>query len=155
VARPSKLTAHVRERIAQAVSSGASYRAAALSAGVAESTVRSWLARGRAEQGARRHARGERPYVELVEAVEQAAGRAEVRAAVLIAKAAESDWRAAAWFLERRDPETFGPPAARLEHSGPGGGPVTLDALGLDLDRLSDRDLASLQRILVKGTEEP
>jgi hypothetical protein len=34
-----------------------------------------------------------------------------------------------------------------LEHTGPGGGPVELDGLGLDLSKLSDRDLASLQRI--------
>jgi hypothetical protein len=36
----------------------------------------------------------------------------------------------------------------RLEHVGPDGGPVEIDQLGLDLSKLSDRDLASLQRIL-------
>jgi hypothetical protein len=35
----------------------------------------------------------------------------------------------------------------QVEHVGPGGGPVELDGLGLDLSNLSDRDLASLQRI--------
>jgi hypothetical protein len=123
MARPSKLSAEVREQIALCVSGGASYRAAALSSGIGE----------------------------LLEAVEQAAARAKVRAAAQIAKAAEADWRAAAWFLERRDPETFGPPTARLEHSGPDGGPMTLDALGIDLDRLSDRDLATLQRIFARA----
>jgi DNA-directed RNA polymerase specialized sigma24 family protein len=75
MARPSRLTPRLRERIALAVSSGTSYRAAAQSAGVAESTLHSWLARGRAEQGARRGAPGERPYVKLLEAVEEASAR--------------------------------------------------------------------------------
>jgi hypothetical protein len=35
-----------------------------------------------------------------------------------------------------------------VEHVGPGGGPVELDGLGLDLAKLTDRDLASLQRIV-------
>jgi hypothetical protein len=37
-----------------------------------------------------------------------------------------------------------------LEHTGPDGGPVVPDALG-DLSKLSDRDLASLQRILTRA----
>jgi transposase-like protein len=151
MARPTKLTPAVREKIVQAVAACSSYRAAALYAGVADSTLRSWLARGRAEQGATKRVRGEAPYVELVASLERAAAIAEVRAAGQIAKAGETDWRAMAWFLERRDPETFGPPAARLEHTGPDGSPIALDALGIDLDGLTDRDLASLQRILARA----
>jgi transposase-like protein len=154
VARPSKLTPALRGRIALAVSGGASLRAAAQVSGVADSTLRSWLARGRSEQGARKRARGELPYVELLEAVERAGARAEVRAAALIAKAAETDWRAAAWYLERRDPETFGPPKLALEHTGVDGGPVKLDGLGLDLSKLSDRDLAALQRIAGRASSD-
>jgi transposase-like protein len=44
--RPRKLTIGLRERIAQAVSHGSSYRAAAQAAGIGESTLHSWLARG-------------------------------------------------------------------------------------------------------------
>lgn len=156
MARPSKLTPALRERISQALSAGASYRAAAVSAGVGDSTLRAWLARGRVEQAAGRPARGtqraikrarrEAPYVELLESVEQAAARAEVRAALLIAKAAETDWRAAAWFLERRDPATFGQRLA-LEHTGPEGGPVELAGLGVDLSGCTDAELEILQKV--------
>jgi hypothetical protein len=38
----------------------------------------------------------------------------------------------------------------QVEHVGPEGGPVQFDALG-DLSKLSDRDLASLQRILARA----
>lgn len=146
MARPSKLTPRLRERIALAVSSGASYRAAAASAGVAESTLHLWLARGRAEQGAARRARGEARYVLLVEAVEQASARAEVRAAALFSRAAENDWRAAAWFLERRDPQTFGRRLS-VEHTGDDG-PVTIDAL---LEGCSDEELEVLQAVAMRA----
>ncbi len=149
MARPSRLTPRLREQIALAVSSGTSYRAAAQSAGVAESTLHSWLARGRAEQGARRGAPGERPYVKLLEAVEEASARAEVRAAALISRAAENDWRAAAWFLERRDPETFGRRLA-VEHTGDD--PVTIDAL---LDGCSDEELEVLQAVATRARRRP
>jgi transposase-like protein len=147
MARPSKLTPVLRERIELAVSSGCTYRAAAMSAGIAESTFHSWMARGRAEQGATKRAPGEQPYVLLVDAVEEAAARAEVRASVLIAKAAETDWRAAAWFLERRDPETFGPPRQRLEHAT-----VTADELLAELlDQATDEELEILQGVAARA----
>lgn len=40
----------------------------------------------------------------------------------------------------------------QVELAGPDGGPVKLDGLGLDLEKLSDRDLASLQRIAARAT---
>jgi transposase len=143
--RPSKLTPRLRGRIALAVSAGTSYKAAAQSAGVAESTLHSWLARGRAEQGARRQDASERPYVRLLEAVEQASGRAEVRAAELITKAAETDWRAAAFYLERRDPETWGKHLA-VEHSADP--ERTFDQL---LDLCTDEELAILQDVAARA----
>ena len=54
--------------------------------------------------------------------------------------------------LRSRRPEVYSE-RHRLEHAGPDGGPVKVDAVdGLgDLSKLSDRDLASLQRILNKA----
>ena len=149
--RPAATVAQA-EAIALAVSAGASYRAAAQSAGVAESTLHSWLARGRAEQGATKRAPGEQSYVLFVDAVEEAAARAEVRTAALIAKAAETDWRAAAWLLERRDPETFGPPRQRLEHAT-----VTADELLSELlDQATDEELEILQAVATRArSSEP
>jgi hypothetical protein len=101
----------------EAISGGASYSAAAQGAGLSPSTLHSWLARGRAERDARHPDRTERAYVRLVEAVERASAGAEVAAAMVITTAAnKGDWRAALAFLERRDPETWGPPRLRVEH---------------------------------------
>jgi hypothetical protein len=56
------------------------------------------------------------------------------------------DVRLIEFLLKARKPDVYREHHL-LEHTGPDGGPVQLDGLGLDLSKLSDRDLASLQRI--------
>jgi hypothetical protein len=138
-----KLTPKVRQAIGRAVSAGSSYRAAAECAGVSDRTLRSWLARGRAERDAPRLAAGEAPYVRLVESLERAGARAEVRAAALITKASEMDWHAAAWFLSRRDPESWGTRVA-VEHDDSAG---TFEQL---LEEATDEELAVLQDLAMR-----
>jgi hypothetical protein len=66
------------------------------------------LARGRAElehQGTGGSPRArERRYLEFLEAVTRASAVAEVHAVAIVREAMAADWRAAAWFLERRYP---------------------------------------------------
>lgn len=139
------MTPAVRKRVEQAILAGSSFRAAAEFAGVAESTFHSWLARGRAEEGARRRDPGERCYVLLAQAVEQASGRAEVRAAMTITKAQETDWRAAAFFLERRDPANWGKHLA-IEHTEEPD--RTFDEL---LNEATDEELEILQALAIRA----
>lgn len=56
------------------------------------------------------------------------------------------DVRLIEFLLRSRRPEVYRE-HHQIEHVGPSGGPVALDGLGLDLSKLTDRDLASLQRI--------
>ena len=86
------------------------------------------MALERAERGARTWARGEAPYARLVEAVDGATAGAEVRAAALITRATEDDWRAAAFFLECRDPANLGK-RLPVEHEHTDDGAGTFDAL--------------------------
>lgn len=51
------------------------------------------------------------------------------------------------FLLKARRPDMYREHHA-VQLAGPDGGPVQIDELGLDLSKLSDRDLASLQRIL-------
>jgi hypothetical protein len=132
----------VRKRIALAVESGSSYAAAAEFASVTDRTMRSWLARGRAEQDARKPDRTERCYVLLLEAVELASARAEVRAAATITRAAQEDWRAALAFLERRSPAEWGKRLA-VEHSDEPA--PTFEKL---FDLCTDEELELLQAVL-------
>lgn len=59
------------------------------------------------------------------------------------------------FLLKARKPETYRE-RQLLEHTGVDGGPITVDAvdpLG-DLSKLSDRELATLQRLLTKARDE-
>ncbi|MGH2973610.1 MAG: transposase [Solirubrobacterales bacterium] len=98
MARPTKLTPEVAERIVNAVRAGNYYEPAARSAGISPATFHRWIARGKREtKGA---------YYDFYESVERASAEAQVHAVALIKKAAaDGEWRAAAYFLERRHPE--------------------------------------------------
>jgi hypothetical protein len=114
IGRRTKLTPEIQSKLVQAISLGTSYEAAATYAGVSRETVRSWLRRGE------RETRG--IYHEFAEAMKVADGKATVACLATIRSAAQNDWKAAAWLLERRHPNEFG--RARLEITGPNGGPL-------------------------------
>ena len=98
--RPSLLSRDVRDRLLAAIRTGATRRAAAASAGIGLATFHRWLERGQ-------HARsGE--YRDFRDAVRQADAHAEYVLLRRIARASRTDWRAAAWILERRFPHKYG-----------------------------------------------
>lgn len=94
MARPTKLTPEVQERIVSAIRAGCFAETAAEYAGISASTFYEWMERGR---------RAEAGYKEFFEAVQQALAEAEVVHVGRVSKAAhEGDWRASAWWLSRR-----------------------------------------------------
>jgi transposase len=97
--RHSKLTAGVQEIFVETIARGGTQKAAAAMAGVGRETLRIWMQRGRA---------GEEPYASFEEAIRVADARAQDRRVRIIDEASEEDWRAAAWWLERRHPEDWG-----------------------------------------------
>jgi hypothetical protein len=74
---------------------------------------------------------------------EEVTDRLEATALVLALK---GDQRLIEFLLKARKPDVYRE-RHQVELAGPDGGPVELDGLGLDLDKLTDRELASLQRI--------
>ncbi len=98
--RPTKLNAEVAEKICRLIRAGNFAETAACAAGIDRDTLRRWLKRGATEK------RG--PYRDLALSLDEAASVAEGRAVALIAKAGETQWQAAAWFLERKHPERWG-----------------------------------------------
>lgn len=86
---------------------------AAAYAGISKDTFFRWLRKGaRAKSGI---------YKDFHDAVEKALADAEVRDVMLIANAAATDWKAAAWRLERKFPDRWGRKerlSADLNHSG-------------------------------------
>ncbi len=101
MARPTKLTPEVTGRILTAIAGGNTRRTAAAYAGIAESTLFDWLERGRATTRGR--------FSEFSEAVTKAEADAVVASVGRIRQAATDNWRAAAWWLEHRHPDDWGP----------------------------------------------
>ena len=115
--RPTKLTPKLQEQVVGYLRAGAYVETAAAAAGISKETLYSWLRRGAAD---------EVPFAAFAEAVEKAQALAEMRDLALIGKAAETEWTAAAWRLERKFPSRYGRRQA-VEVSGPGGGPIQIN----------------------------
>jgi transposase-like protein len=94
----------------------------ARAAGVNPRTLYSWLDKAKA---------GKPGYEEVADLLEHDRAVGQAALAQRIAKASDSDWRAAAWILERRHTETWGR-ADKLQLSG---------GIDLNLGKLSDAEL--------------
>lgn len=140
--RPSEFTAEVEKAILDALAAGASIRSACGAAGIGTTTFYRWLSQAEGAD-APEHFRAFR------DASTRARSQARVAYAAVIRRAAnEGDWRAAAWFLERSEPEEWAQ-RQKLEHSGPAGGPIrTEDTGAIDPSKLSRQQRAALREIL-------
>lgn len=97
--RPTKLTKEVQDKVALAVGLGAPYELAALYAGLDRTTVWDWLKKGENQT--------EGPFREFSNAVKKAEGDGVVGCLASVRKAGQQQWQAAAWWLERKFPESF------------------------------------------------
>ena len=98
--RPSKLTKVLEDKIVMLITAGNYVETACAACGLTRDSYYLWLKKG---------ARGEEPYVSFSDRVNEAMAMAEVRDVMTIEKAAMGGvWAAAAWKLERRNPERWG-----------------------------------------------
>lgn len=93
VGRRCRLTPAVQEKVLTAIRAGTYLEVAARYAGIGRSTLYSWLDRGRKARSGQ--------FLEFLDAVEGAIAQAEVQAVERISAASQTDWKAAAWLLER------------------------------------------------------
>jgi hypothetical protein len=91
--RPTKYTPATVGKFCRAVADGLSYKMAAAAAGISHESVCQW----------------QRQFPEFSERVQLAIAKAEIALVRSIRRtAAKGTWQAAAWLLERRDPERWG-----------------------------------------------
>lgn len=109
IARPTKLTPERADDLVVLLAARVPVEVAARSVNVSRRTLDRWLRRSdlraRVEQA---RAAGPQATDALFEA----------RAVVLILRAAQTDWRASAWWLERKHPERWAARPARLRSGG-------------------------------------
>lgn len=117
MAAPFKLTAAGRRRLLDAIAAGNTRKVAAIHAGIGRSTLLRYLQIGRKQKRGKMR--------DLWDAVKKAENVAVVRNVGLISTAADKNWTAAAWWLERRHPDDW---AKKDKHevTGRNGGPVVI-----------------------------
>ena len=101
--RRTKLTSQRMLVIEKSLRAGSTRKVAAAVVGVGESTFYDWMRAGASDEGSKL-AR------QLVVVVEAAEGEAELRAAAINKAIDKGDWKAAAWWLERRRRQDWGRP---------------------------------------------
>jgi hypothetical protein len=97
--RPSKYTPELGQKLCALLAIGVPISVACRSEGVGKTTLHTWRAQGAA---------GVDPFAAFVAELERALAKAEAAITMHVVKAAQQDWRAGAWWLERRHPERYG-----------------------------------------------
>jgi hypothetical protein len=99
--RPTKFNKEIAETIINLVAQGNYFDTACKVAGIDYTTFRNWIIKGEEEQ------KGQ--FYDFFNAIKRAEAEAEAKRVELILRAGMvEDWKANAWYLERRYPEKWG-----------------------------------------------
>ncbi len=145
MARPSKLSKSVIEKIIRAIHMGCFIDTAAASAGIGRSTFHEWLRRGEDDIKNKKRTLASDLKVQY----DAASATAEHRMLEIIDKAAKNDWKAAAWKLERKWPDRW----ARRQVLSVTRDDGIMSSTLLDLDNLTDGELRTLRELVKKGAK--
>lgn len=145
MARPTKLTIELKEKIVDLVQRGNYIATACIACGISRQTYYRWRLRGKSElkrvdKNPRcRIRKKEKPYVDFLEDTEKADAEAEVLFLEKI-RQGEQGWQSAGWYLERRHFDKWGRKEKR-EITGASGGPVVVKTIkGLNLKNVGILD---------------
>lgn len=110
MARPTKLDETRVKNIVELIRAGNYSETAAQAAGISPATFYNWMNEGREARNKKNKLNArEKSCLEFLEAVEKARGEAEARAVAIVTRAAmDGTWQAAAWYLERTQPDRYG-----------------------------------------------
>jgi hypothetical protein len=114
--RPCLLTKEREVILLKAIEEAMPLKQAAMLAGISYDSLNRWRIKGESDFAPAEF----RDFCKALQRSEAVAMRSLL---TLIHTAGQSDWKAAAWTLERRFPEEYSKPQ-RVEHSGPEGKPI-------------------------------
>ncbi len=156
----SRITHALVTNIAEAVRMGNSTSNAAAALGIQAGTLRGWVKyaeelRLSLQEGLITPSElneRERLLLELDDVLYQAKAQAEVWHVNNIRRAAEGDWKASAWWLERVRPASYGK-QSRVEHTGSGGGPIKIQPVPMEaaLKEMTNDEIRQLQALEVRA----
>lgn len=109
----TKLTKGIQDAIVNAIQMGNYIETAAAVSGVSKNTLYEWLRTGkRAEELSLRTGEPipdvDKPFAKFSDAVNRAQAQSELLAVAIITRAAQTQWQAAAWRLERQHSDRWG-----------------------------------------------
>ena len=112
MARPTKLTKKLAEQLTDLIREGNYMETACAYVGVDSSTVRKWTKRGirereRMEKTGDAVIPNEKIYFDFSKLLEKANAESEMNRIENIKRLSIEDWKASAWFLERRFPQRW------------------------------------------------
>jgi hypothetical protein len=133
--RPTKLTAEVRKKILATIEAGSTLKDAAAYAGICDETLRIWR----------------RDNPDFAAEFYRAEGVAAVAYTLAVKRASDNgDWRAAAWWLERRCPEEWSLKQIH-EVGGKEGAPIPHEhGFTLDPKHCTVEELELLERLMLR-----
>jgi hypothetical protein len=131
--RKTALTPQVHATIVEALRRGNTREDASAIARITSRTLRNWMSRGEAEDA-------EEFYASFAADVLEAETDARTKMIDEIRLAAGKDWKAAAWYLERRDPNWREHRNASVEMTGKDGGPLGLGVIVLPPEQVEDAE---------------
>jgi hypothetical protein len=120
--------------LVKALRAGNTKKDACSIASISEQTFYRWLREGE------NASEGSLPW-QFCESIKKAIAEARARNVVIIQKHAANNWTAAAWWLERSDPESWGK-RDRVEMTGADGGAMEMRML--NENEVSDEELADI-----------
>lgn len=103
--RPSKLTEELKQELLTLIREGNYLDTACACVGIDYRTVCDWIQRGTNTHPTRK---SNQEFVQFVQEYNKAKAEAEKHFISCVRKAADKDWKAAAWTLARRDPLKWG-----------------------------------------------
>jgi hypothetical protein len=109
--RPTAYTAELGEQLCKLVGLGVPIGVACRAEGIGKRTLYRWREFGAA---------GREPYVGFVRKLNRSLAKAEAAITLHVVRAAQRDWRAGAWWLERRHPQRYGAKQTLRLEKGPG-----------------------------------
>ena len=146
IGRKTKLTAEFITDAAKLIAGGNTVATVAAYMGIADSTWYDWMGRGEREKGSL--------FSEFSEAIKKSQSVAKIAMLSVVTQAArDGNWQAAAWFMERTDPDNYGRrDRVKQEITGKNGGPIQVVKVP-DLSKLTDEELESYGKLCEKFEE--
>ena len=143
--QPRLLTSQVQKTICEAIEAAATLEIAAQAAGIGARTLDEWLHHGRNELQENPDAEG--PCADLVRDATAASAKFEIDCLSRIQDAAENNWTAAAWLLERKFPERY----AKVDRLRVSGDETNDKPVQISEQERKDRLLEKLAKIAEKN----